>query len=75
MSLIGKKKGESASRGLNTREDIEKMRNLMRYVYNCSLVQGGGTHIQAQATESHGDRPDPHMLIQQALLCGENCLS
>ena len=36
MSLIGKKKGESTSRGLNTRDDIEKMRNLMRYVYSCS---------------------------------------
>lgn len=36
MSLIGKKKGESTSRRLNTREDIEKMRNLMRYVYTCS---------------------------------------
>ena len=38
MSLIGKKKCESTSRGLNTREDIEKMRNLMRYVYICSLL-------------------------------------
>ncbi len=30
MNLIGKKKGESVNRGLNTREDIEKIRNLMR---------------------------------------------
>lgn len=30
MNYIGKKKGENTHRGLNTREDIEKMRNLMR---------------------------------------------